>query len=316
MTLKVKELQNVIIEESVEEGWDKWGKTFTDYFVGNTENALQCKIKNGNDIKFRYYKKSNRLIAYSEKPVVIENKALGYNIRYQLEDFDINFKEQSFLFLGYPLFEDMNGSRKSLRPKWKNNREVAYNGSIFHFMKCIYDNTLLPNGFEVRRAVRIPNAEKQRVKSIQAATFKTQRIAGASITIGNPFEGLSPDTIAYYKEVLKQNDYKEIIGKSLLTADSLVFKKEGDYKAITFTDFLYIIYKNELEEEGYSRKAYPPRKPGMQQTYVNLSGEMYLVIDKTGNYFNPRFFYSSGYWGWSEKMANMLPVDYNMKYYE
>jgi hypothetical protein len=33
LQVKVKELANVIVEPSVEEGWDKWGKTFTDYFI-------------------------------------------------------------------------------------------------------------------------------------------------------------------------------------------------------------------------------------------------------------------------------------------
>src|SRR5258706_13083281 len=44
--LKVKELQNVIVEPFVEEGWDKWGKTFLDNFIGNTPNADRCTIKN------------------------------------------------------------------------------------------------------------------------------------------------------------------------------------------------------------------------------------------------------------------------------
>ena len=46
MTVKVKELENVTVEPFVEEGWDKWGQTFRDYFIGYTPNARNCEIKN------------------------------------------------------------------------------------------------------------------------------------------------------------------------------------------------------------------------------------------------------------------------------
>jgi CarboxypepD_reg-like domain len=312
LSVRVKELENITIEPFVEEGWDKWGKTFTDYFIGSTDNAALCKIRNGKAIKFRYYKKSNRLKAYCDDPIYIENKALGYTIRYQLEDFEINFKDRSFLYLGYTLYEEMKNGRKALKTKWEDRRETAYNGSIKHFMKSLFDNQLLQNGFEVRRAVRIPNAEKERVKAIQTNAFKSQHVAGMTITINDPFAGLPRDTVAYYRDVMKQNDYKETIGKELLTADSLVIKSEGDYKAVYFTDYLFIIYTNELEEEAFTRIYYPTRKPGMQQSYINLVNDDFITIDKNGSYFNPRHLYTTLYWAWSEKMANMLPVDYTI----
>lgn len=104
MEVKVRELPNVTVEPSVEEGWDKWGRLFMDNFIGSTPNAAQCKIKNEKSIRFRFYKKSNRVIAWCDEPLIVENKALGYKISYQLEDFEVNFKGalphlQDFLFL-------------------------------------------------------------------------------------------------------------------------------------------------------------------------------------------------------------------------
>jgi CarboxypepD_reg-like domain len=313
MAERIKEMENVTLEPFVEEDWDKWGKTFTDYFIGGTENAALCKIRNGKAISFRYYKKSNRLKAYSDEPVMIENKALGYTIHYQLEDFEINFKDRSFLYAGYTLFEEMKDARKALKTRWEARRETAYYGSIKHFMKSLFNNKLLQNGFEVRRAVRIPNTEKERVKAIQTNDFKSQQAAGMTITINDPFARLHRDTVAYYREVMEQSDYKEIIGKELVTADSLVLKSQGDYKAIYFTDYLFIIYKNELEEYGFTRVFYPARKSGVQQSYINLRGDDFITIDKNGSYYSPKNLYTTVYWAWSEKMANMLPVDYEIE---
>ena len=48
LQIKVRELDNVTIEPSVEETWEKWGKSFTDNFIGMTPNAATCRIKNYN----------------------------------------------------------------------------------------------------------------------------------------------------------------------------------------------------------------------------------------------------------------------------
>lgn len=106
MRIKVRELQNVTVEPSLEEGWDKWGRTFTEYFLGMSENAGRTRIRNEKKIRFRHYKKSNRLIAYCDEPLIIENKALGYTISYQLEEFEVKFKEGSSVYLGYSLFKE------------------------------------------------------------------------------------------------------------------------------------------------------------------------------------------------------------------
>ena len=162
MEVKVRELGNVTVEPFIEEGWNRWGKLFTDNFVGSTPNAIQCKIKNQKAIRFRFYKKSNRVIAWSDEPVILENKALGYKISYQLEDFEVDFKTGVTAFAGYPFFEEINKSRK----KWERNRDKSYYGSMMHFMRSIYHDSLASDGFEVRRMAKVPNLEKERVKKI------------------------------------------------------------------------------------------------------------------------------------------------------
>jgi len=185
LTIKVKELENVIVEPSLEEGWDKWGHTFMSEFVGKSANANQCRVKNEKAIRFRYYKKSNRLTAYCDEPVLLENKALGYLISYQLEEFEVNFSEKTVFYLGYPLFEQLEKNGKGRQQKWENNRQEAFNGYIMHFMKSLYANQLLEEGFEVRRLVRTPNYEKQRVKNL----YRTSSAGKQNVTVsGGSFE--------------------------------------------------------------------------------------------------------------------------------
>jgi hypothetical protein len=298
MEVKVRELGNVTVEPFIEEGWNRWGKLFTDNFVGSTPNAIQCKIKNQKAIRFRFYKKSNRVIAWSDEPVILENKALGYKISYQLEDFEVDFITGVTAFAGYPFFEEINKSRK----KWERNRDKSYYGSMMHFMRSIYHDSLASDGFEVRRMAKVPNLEKERVKKIY-------NLAQTGTGSARP-DTLLKDSIEYYQRTMRQKDEIEVYGKTLLTADSLVVKTEGGIKVIYFRDYLYITYKKEIEDKAYLAFHLESRSPSFQRSYVWLPGLKAIAIDANGSYYPPQEIFSMAYWGWEEKMANMLPIDY------
>jgi len=313
LTLKAKELENVIVEPSIEEGWDKWGKMFMENFIGSTQNALQCNIKNTNKIRFRYYKKSNRVIAYCNEPVLIENKALGYTLKYQLENFEVNYKDRTTFYLGYPLFEDMTKDGKQIKGRWAKNRQEAFKGSVTHFMQALYSNKLAAEDFEVRRMVRGPNLEKERVKAIYKATVISNGETngnGVSIIISGKAPATGGDSSAYYQRIMRQPDQLDVYGSTILTADSIIVANEGRYKGLHFNDYLYITYKGEKEEEAYLRTQMEKRSATFQRSLVILINGELITLDEAGSYFNPQDFLTSGYWGWSEKMANLLPTDY------
>lgn len=297
---KAKEMQNVVLEPFVEEGWDKWGRVFTENFIGTTPNAYKCRIRNTKTIRFRYYKKSNRLVALADEPLLVENKALGYLIKYQLEEFEINFSQRSTFFLGYPLYEEI-----ALKEK---KREEAYKGSVMHFMRALYANRLIEEGFEVKRMQRIPNTEKERVRALYRRNIQTQAGDSKVITVGPG--STTGDSADYYRRVMSQPDYRDSYGISLLGADSLVVASNDELKQIWFENYIAITYKGALEDAEYVKKEYPPRKPWYQRSLVMLNEGNAVTIDQTGNYYNPQDFFTSWYWAWSEKIANSLPSDY------
>ncbi|MDZ4796380.1 MAG: carboxypeptidase-like regulatory domain-containing protein [Bacteroidota bacterium] len=315
LTIKVKELENVTVEPSLEEGWDKWGRVFMENFVGKTANGDQCRIKNEKAIRFRYFKKSKRLIAYCDEPLLLENKALGYVIKYQLEDFEMNFEEKTIFFLGYSFFEPISNEGKGRQQKWEKKREEAYNGSILHFMRSVYTNRLLEEGFNVRRMKKNFNAEKQRVKNL----YRTSRLVrsgtlnGVIIEEVNNDPALFPrDSINYYESVMRQEDYVETYGHDLLSADSLVIDSTETLRVLHFNEYLFITYTKEKEEDEYVRLQFPERKASFQRSSVTLLGNQLISFEQNGNYFDPRNFFTSGYWGWGEKMANSLPLEYTL----
>jgi CarboxypepD_reg-like domain len=312
MSIKVKELENVVVEPYVEEGWARWGMVFIEKFIGFTPNAKKCKIKNEKSVHFKFYKKSNRIIAYSDEPLVIENKALGYTIHYQLEQFEVDFRNGWSTFAGYPLFVDMDKNRKGPQRRWQTVRDKAFYGSIMHFIRSLYRDSLLQNGFELRRMIRRPNFEKQRVISKYGPVLeKLGKAAGKPVTISPGQPNYIPrDSMQYLERVMQQKDHIDTYGSDLLTADSVIVRTEGVYKTIYFTDYLYITYKGEMEDKEYLGFPYANRNPDFQHSFLWLPNLVSVTIDLNGNYYPPQELTTMDYWGWSEKIADTLPSNY------
>jgi hypothetical protein len=307
MKVKVKELDNVTVEPSVEESWEKWGELFLENFIGRVPNAKECKILNTKSIGFRFYRRSNRVIAYSDEPLIIENMALGYKITYQLEQFEVDFKDNSVVFAGYPFFEEIDRNRKGLQRRWKEAREKAFYGSMMHFFRCLYKDSLMQNGYEVRKMKRIPNLEKERIRSVYREGIVQKDSNGIRVLARAQFP---KDSSAYYEKIMRQKDYTEEYGRVLSNADSLIFQMEGEHKYLFFDDYLSVTYKKQLEDKEYLFFHRENRKPVFQQSCIWLINNNPVVIDINGAYYPPQEMFSMWYWGWSEKMANNLPADY------
>jgi hypothetical protein len=150
MVKEEKAMGEVVIRSSneVKDGWDKYGKFFLENFIGSTPNATQCTLQNPDVLHFYYYKKSDKLKVLATEPVLISNKALGYNLRYQLDSFMYYYKTQISSYRGYCFFTQMEGSFQDQKA-WSETRKKVYYGSKLQFMRSYYDSTLAEDGFEI-----------------------------------------------------------------------------------------------------------------------------------------------------------------------
>jgi hypothetical protein len=143
-------MSEVIITSSneVPDGWEKYGKFFIEHFIGATPFADSCQLQNPQALKFLYFKRTDRLKILATEPLTIVNKALGYQLHYQLDSFVYYFKTDVNAYRGLCLYTELDGSaaQKNL---WKSNRRQAYFGSRLHFVRSYYDSTLNEEGFTV-----------------------------------------------------------------------------------------------------------------------------------------------------------------------
>lgn len=303
LKLKSEVMQTVVVEPYEKDGWEKWGRFFLENFIGTSANAQNCIIKNTKDIHFRNSKKNNELSAFADEPLIIENKALGYTIRYQLEVFSYNFKSHYLIYTGYPFFQPMKGS-SGKQKRWEKKRSEAYFGSMMHFMRSVYRNKIAEEGFEVRSLQKIPNEEKQRVKAARSGNMHSVKPVNGTVTI----TAINKDTADYYDQILRQDDYKDVIGKDLLPGDSIAYAIDATTAGLEFKNYLLIIYKNKIAPVEY-RQQFPKSSAAMMSQIV-LINEKPIEIQANGSYYDPVDLMSTGYWAWSEKIATMLPLDY------
>ena len=122
-------------------------KWFRKEFLGKSENAKSCKILNEKDLKFRYNRRNRTLIAWSNKPVLVKNKKLQYEVSFDIIDFEIvigNWNAVSVIYTGTSFYKELN---KSVRKRTLENRKQAYDGSVQHFMRALYNKELEEKGY-------------------------------------------------------------------------------------------------------------------------------------------------------------------------
>jgi hypothetical protein len=153
---KVFELQEVVIKAKAINRQRRANMViFRNEFLGTTDNGRMCDILNEEDITFNYGSDKDTLKAYASKPIILENRALGYKITYYLDAFEFYRKEQSFFFKGNMVFTEDLTSDESKKQYYTKQRQYAYIGSRMHFFRMLYTNSLSATGFIVKNPAGI-----------------------------------------------------------------------------------------------------------------------------------------------------------------
>ena len=165
---KEKKLEEVVIQASTEvkDGWTKYGKHFSEYFIGSTPFAKQCTVENPDALTFYFSKKKNRLKVKAEQPLVVMNYALGYKIQYQLDSFIYDYATKFSAYVGVAFYTELDSTVEQ-KQIWAQNREKAYFGSRLHFMRCFYDSSLKENGFALEQIYTDSATGKMKISSLE-----------------------------------------------------------------------------------------------------------------------------------------------------
>ncbi|MFA5973431.1 MAG: carboxypeptidase-like regulatory domain-containing protein [Lentimicrobiaceae bacterium] len=150
---KVYELKDVVIKaNSLAKKRKRNLLVFKAEFLGTTANARQCEIINEKDITFNYDSDDDTLKAFALKPILIDNRALGYKITYYLDKFEYYKKSGATFFSGNIIFKE-DISTEETQKQFNVSREYAYLGSRMHFFRALWSDKLKSDGFTVTNSV-------------------------------------------------------------------------------------------------------------------------------------------------------------------
>jgi hypothetical protein len=150
------QLDEIEVEEERDPVWYRNLATFKTYFLGSSVNAKSTIILNEKVLRLDDQSEPAGLKVKAADVLKIENPKLGYSLDYLLTDFRFEVRAGYIFYGGNPLFiPDTTLSPGKLK-KVETNRELAYRGSLQHFIQALYQGKVGEEGFEIRRLDRLP----------------------------------------------------------------------------------------------------------------------------------------------------------------
>jgi hypothetical protein len=145
--LGVKQYDLETVSIKVDDGMSRRQKLaiFRREFLGTSLNASSCEILNEDDISLSYNKKTKTVKAFSEKPIVVRNRNLGYKINFM--PVNIAFSPERAIVQGYQFFEEE--PVPTGRSEIERARQATYLGSQMHFVRSLWNNELKKEGFNI-----------------------------------------------------------------------------------------------------------------------------------------------------------------------
>ena len=111
LSQKTMQLNEVTVKPISEKNRALYFAWLKEEFLGQSDMARQCKILNPEMLDFSF--QNDTLKASSIDFLIIENKALGYKLKYLLSDFTLSHPltiRKKMSYQGFVLFEEMKGT--------------------------------------------------------------------------------------------------------------------------------------------------------------------------------------------------------------
>jgi hypothetical protein len=301
---KVNVLKEVTIRSKVDPNRATYLRWFSEQFLGMSELAQDCKIVNPEVLDLSYDNNTKILTASSYDFLEIENRALGYRLKYLVTSFSDNTQDvikRDLHYGGSVLFEKMKGT-PSQEKRWQKRRQEAYEGSEMHFLRTVSGNRIEEEGFRVMQWSISQNPARPADSVIEAKIKLFTKLK----TENNKYK----DSLAFWTKKSALPKKLQILMNYPLAREEII--KLTDQKKIYALgcdmDGLHITYNKDhhFPEKGQTRHL--DDRTNKEVTLVNFSSP-YAFFDENGSVLN---FYSVSLTGaWAQnRVAELLPEDY------
>ena len=301
-------LNEVVIR--VDPNRQKYINQFKEYFIGKTPNSKLCKILNPQVLRVDYDITTSTLSVKTDEFLIVENKALGYRIKYMLDYFEFNSRTNIIYYSGKPFFEELKASTAK-KKKYTEMREIAYYGSTQHFFKSLYKGTTAQEGFVINKMEKVLNPNRlnesiidQNISRLRTPPAKT----GIRVNAGKT----DTSQLAFWKKQKEMPKFIDKFNRAEILPDTLLHYYNQDLKYLNYTDALCIIYTKERETAEFDKSGSWIRRPFDVANYqISLARLTRGAIRfyENGGILDGRSLLYEGFWAY-EKVGDMVPMDY------
>lgn len=261
----------VVVSAPEDDRWKEQFKKFVPLFLGNSAAASGCRILNPEVLDFETWE-NGVFGATARAPLEIDNRSLGYHIRFFLTQFRVgavdapyaqlnvyNRPREMLLLQGYSQYSTLNPNAIDDTLTWSKNREKAYLGSLRHFLWSLFRKEVSENGYLLYLEPRVTRREWNPLR--RGATENDILFEGAQ----------------QHEKTLRFNGILEI-----------------EYTSATLEPTYNLLRKEATDN---------------QVSWLGLNRDG-VTIDSRG-FVRDIFFpiETHGYWAW-QRMADALPLDY------
>ncbi len=295
---KTTQLHEVVITTPA--NWKKNYDMFIRQFLGESENAKKCKVLNPHAVNLIYHKAKQTLEAWSDDFIEIENRALGYKVKFMLKSFTSDGINEIISWEGKVLYTELPASA-SQKKLWEAKRNDIYYGSNMHFFRSVLNAKMNEEGFLVMMLIRKPNTARPDqnliLKKIDQYT-KAEPYTRATIDSANHWKNLY--NLPKYNETLIRQPLKE-------TDIARATDQPGVY-ALFFPNYLYVMYTKKRENMDFKDIYHPLDMPNYETSVITLY-KPYALFDMNGSIISSQSTLFEGTWS-KNKVAELLPIDY------
>jgi hypothetical protein len=223
------------------------------------------------------------LNAIADSALIIENRGLGYKVSFLLENFSYDKLAHKVLYKGQIMFTQLTPENEKQTIQCAGNRLKAYYGSELHFMRALYNNKLIQEGFFFNLFNEGDDGALANTATSDAEMIVKSKIFNTRMKIR---------TI---------NNYKRILDTIQSTPTRPV---------LSFSGQLEVKYIHEAEPPSYIHL----KEPGSLGHTLPQKSRLTLLkpgvsIEPNGTVVSEEDIETIGYWSW-EMIAENLPIDY------
>ncbi len=146
ISMQLREMEEVTVTAKTQ-----FRKTDVELFwktiLGKKPSPKTIHATNPEDIYFYYNSETRKLTVTCRVPLQIVNNETGYHIQFILDRFTYDYNTGVCSWNGEYMFRELEPENYRQKNNWEKNRKKIYRVSVPYFMKSLYHDSLMKNGF-------------------------------------------------------------------------------------------------------------------------------------------------------------------------